>query len=105
MGGEAVATVVLQWEDEVFWPDVLAGESAFVHRLAVRRRVAGTGVAAALLAWAERRAQDAGRSWLRLDCSAEHPGLCRYYERAGFERHSERSVGPFRVVRYQKRVG
>ena len=103
--GETVATIAFQWQDRLFWPDVLEGESAFIHRLAVRREVAGTGVAAALIAWAEERAREAGCKWLRLDCSARHEGLGRYYEAAGFERHSagEIIVGyPF--VRYQKRL-
>ena len=102
---EPVATIALQWEDRLFWPEAPSGESAFVHRLAVRRRVAGTGVAPALLAWAEERAREAGRRWLRLDCSATHPGLCRYYEARGFARHSRGSIGGFPFVRYQKRVG
>jgi GNAT superfamily N-acetyltransferase len=102
--GEPVATVVLRWEDELFWPDARAGESAFIHRLAVRRNVAGTGVAHALIAWAEVQAFASARTFLRLDCSARHPGLARYYEAAGFERHSEGGTGHFAFVRYQKRL-
>jgi GNAT superfamily N-acetyltransferase len=101
-GGEAVGTIVRQWEDRLFWPELTADDSVFIHRLAVRRAFAGTGVAAALLAWAEEQGRDAGREWLRLDCSAEHPGLASYYEGAGFERHSERRLGGFRFLRYQK---
>ena len=101
---EPVATLVLQWEDRLLWPDLPLGESAFIHRLAVRRRIAGTGVARALISWAEEQAVAAGRSFLRLDCSADHPGLALYYERAGFERHSEGALGPFTFLRYQKRL-
>ena len=101
---EPVATLVLQWQDRIFWPDLPPGESAFLHRLAVRRRVAGKGVARALIAWAEEQALAAGRSFLRLDCSASHPGLGRYYEVAGFQRHSEGTLGAFPFLRYQKRL-
>jgi GNAT superfamily N-acetyltransferase len=104
VGDEPVATIVFQWRDRLFWPDDPPGEAAYVHRLAVQRRVAGTGVAAACLSWAEKRSRDAGRSWLRLDCSADHPGLCRYYEAAGFARHSAGTLGASRFVRYQKRL-
>jgi hypothetical protein len=55
-----------------------------------------------LRAEAEEQGRDAGREWLRLDCSAEHPGLASYYEAAGFERHSEGRLGGFRFLRYQK---
>ena len=102
--GEPVATIVLQFEDRLFWPDEARADAAFFHRLAVRRRVAGSGVAPALIAWAEQRAREAGRSWLRLDCSARHPGLAAYYEGLGFERHSEGRIGPWSFLRYQKRV-
>jgi GNAT superfamily N-acetyltransferase len=104
LDGEPVATLVLQWQDRLFWPDLPSGKSAFIHRLAVRRRVAGSGVAAAMIAWAEEQALAAGRGFLRLDCSAEHPGLGRYYEAAGFERHSEATVAGYSVLRYQKRL-
>ncbi len=102
--GEPVATIVFQWEDRLFWPEVVEGESAFIHRLAVRRRVAGTGVASALIAWAEERARGAGRTWLRLDCSANHEGLGRYYEAAGFERNGAGEIAGFPFLRYQKRL-
>jgi GNAT superfamily N-acetyltransferase len=100
--GEPVATIVRQWNDPLFWPEMTADDSVFIHRLAVRREVAGTGVAPALVAWAEQQGLEAGRQWLRLDCSAEHAGLSRYYENAGFELHSERELGEFRILRYQK---
>ena len=51
-----IATVRYQLEDALFWPDAAEGEAAYVHRLAVRRRWAGRGVAAELLHWAARRA-------------------------------------------------
>lgn len=100
--GEAVGTICLQDEDELFWPEARPGASLFFHRLAVRRRVAGTGVGAALVAFAEARARRLGRRWLRLDCSARHPGLARYYERLGFELHSEGRLGAWHFLRYQK---
>jgi hypothetical protein len=39
--GEAAGTVRFQLEDKLFWPDVPQDDSAFIHRLAVRRRFAG----------------------------------------------------------------
>lgn len=102
LDGEPVGTLALRWQDRLFWPDAPDGESAFLHRLAVRRRVAGRGVAPALVAWAEARAREASRRWLRLDCSADHPGLARYYEGLGFQRHSRGTLGRFQFLRYQK---
>jgi GNAT superfamily N-acetyltransferase len=97
--GEPAATVLYRRSDPLMWSDVDCSQSAFVHRLAVRRRFAGTGVAAGVLAWAAERARSEGCRWLRLDCSADHPGLCVYYQAAGFVRHSE---GPYRTIRFQR---
>jgi GNAT superfamily N-acetyltransferase len=101
-GPELAGTVKFQWEDKLFWPDVPAGESAFVHRLAVRRAFAGGEVSGALLRWAAERAQ--GR-FLRLDCEASRPRLKAVYERFGFRHHSDRRIGPYFVARYELEVG
>jgi GNAT superfamily N-acetyltransferase len=93
--GEPVGTIALQWEDPTFWPDAAPGESAFVHRLAVRRSVAGTGVAGAMLTWAQECAASAGCRWLRLDCSARHERLCAYYRDAGFQPCGTREIGSY----------
>lgn len=101
ISGEQAGTVKFQLEDPVFWPDALPGEAAYVHRLAVRRRHAGTGLSTALLHWAAARTRSLGRSRLRLDCDASRPRLRVFYERFGFRHHSERRVGPYLVSRYE----
>jgi GNAT superfamily N-acetyltransferase len=101
IAGEVIATIRFQCTDPAFWPDVPADESAFVHRIAVRRRFAGRGVSAALLSWAAERAQALGRRYLRLDCEASRPRLRAVYERFGFRHHSDRQVGPYFVSRYE----
>src|SRR5690242_3576491 len=58
--GEAAGVVKFQLEDELFWPDLPQGRSAFVHRLAVRRRFAGGRISSALLSWAVERARSLG---------------------------------------------
>jgi len=104
LGGVPVATVVLQWEDREFWPDVPEGESVFLHRLAVRRSVAGTGVSTAVFRWAKAAAAAAGRQYVRLDCDGMRPGLCRIYESAGFRLHSRRRMDRYLVARYEMNV-
>jgi GNAT superfamily N-acetyltransferase len=99
--GTAVATLKFQCSDTDFWPDVPPDESAFVHRIAVRRRFSGGGVSAALLEWAAERAHALGLCYLRLDCEASRPRLRAVYERFGFRHHSDRQVGPYFVSRYE----
>lgn len=101
---EPVGVVKFQLEDQEFWPDVPQGESAFVHRLAVRRSFAGGEVSAGLLNWALERARSLGKKYLRLDCEASRPKLRALYERFGFVHHSDRQVGPYFVSRYEYRI-
>jgi GNAT superfamily N-acetyltransferase len=99
--GIAAGTVKFQLEDPLFWPDAHPQESAYIHRLSVRRAYAGTGLSSTLLRWAAKRAQALGFRYLRLDCVAARPRLRAVYERFGFEHHSDRQVGPYFVSRYQ----
>jgi len=101
---ETAGVVKFQLEDELFWPDVSRTESAFVHRLAVRRQFAGGGISSALLSWAVERARSLDRLYLRLDCEASRPKLRAVYEKFGFVHHSDRQVGPYFVSRYEYRV-
>ena len=76
-------------------------QSAFVHRLVVRRRYKGQGISTALLQWAVDHARALGRSHLRLDCDKSRPKLMALYEGFGFQFHSFRQVGPYYVARYE----
>jgi GNAT superfamily N-acetyltransferase len=98
---EAAGTIKFQLQDALFWPDVPQDESAFVHRLAIRRKFAGRGISDALLQWAVDRARSMDRRYLRLDCEAARSRLREVYERFGFRHHSDRRVGPYFVARYE----
>jgi GNAT superfamily N-acetyltransferase len=97
----AAGVLRLTLEDPLFWPEAGPGEAAYVHRLAVRRAFAGTGVSSALLSWAASEAKRRGCSYLRLDCIASRPKLRALYERFGFRHHSDWRVGPYHVARYE----
>jgi GNAT superfamily N-acetyltransferase len=100
-GGEAVGTLVVQWQDPIFWagyPD----DAGYLHRLGVRSH--GDGLGRRLLAWAEQHAANEGNAFLRLDCVAGNAPLCAYYERAGYEYLGEVVAGEFTQSRYEKRV-
>jgi GNAT superfamily N-acetyltransferase len=100
-GDEPAGIIRFQLSDTLFWPDLPDDDrSAFVHRLAVRRRFKGQGVSTALLQWAVGHARLLGRPQLRLDCDKSRPKLMGLYERFGFQFHSFRQVGPYHVARY-----
>jgi GNAT superfamily N-acetyltransferase len=89
-----------QVADPQFWPDLATDDSAFVHRLVVRRAFKGQGVSSALLGWAVAHARSLGKRYLRLDCDADRGKLRALYERFGFRLHSYRQVGSYYVARY-----
>lgn len=99
--GEPGGAIRFQLEDRLFWPDLIESDSAFVHRLVVRRQYKGLGVSTALLQWAVDRATSMGKRYLRLDCDASRPKLRALYERFGFRVHSFRQVGAYYVARYE----
>ena len=105
--GKPVGMMILQSEDTLVWPDVPAGTSAFLHRLAVRRSAAGKGVSMALINHAKAVAIDAGRKYLRLDC-VTRPRLCAFYESAGFIRQGIKQIRidarVFQIARYEMRL-
>jgi ribosomal protein S18 acetylase RimI-like enzyme len=100
--GEVVGSLVVQWDDPLFWAGY-PSDAGYLHRLAVRSH--GIGLGARLLRWAEQHAADAGETYLRLDCVASNELLRAYYERAGYERVADVTVGPSTQARYKKRVG
>jgi GNAT superfamily N-acetyltransferase len=99
--GQSAGTLRYALEDTVSWPDARDGESAFIHRVAVRRDYAGGTVSTALLKWAVDRTKALSRQYLRLDCEISRIKLRRFYERFGFQYHSDLHVGQYHVARYE----
>jgi GNAT superfamily N-acetyltransferase len=99
--GVPAGVIRFQLVDLLFWPDLAQEESAFVHRLVVRRSFKGKGISTALLAWSATRARSIGKRFLRLDCDAQRTRLRELYEQFGFRFHSYRQVGSYYVARYE----
>ncbi|GAA2305084.1 GNAT family N-acetyltransferase [Streptomyces kunmingensis] len=87
--GRIAGTVTLDRSDAL-WADT-AGAAAYVHRMAVRRRVPGLG--AVILDWAARTARADGATALRLDCVRSNGRLRTYYEERGFVHRGDVTVG------------
>ncbi len=103
--GEAAAAMILQEEDAMLWPDLEQKDSLFVHKLAVRRKYAKQGVSEHMMNWAKAHAERAGKDWIRLDCAADRPKLCQFYEKQGFKRVRERVVlGKYPTAFYEFRI-
>jgi GNAT superfamily N-acetyltransferase len=76
----AAGVVKFQTEDLVFWSDIPQENSAFIHRLAVRRGFAGGSVSTALMQWAVEQSRGLGKHFLRLDCASDRLRLRMVYE-------------------------
>ena len=96
-----IGTVIFQWEDRLYWPDMPIGDAAYIHKLALKKCAAGDSIGREVIAWALDKALKAGMKYLRLDCEAHRSRLCAYYESAGFIRHSFRQVGRQYLARYE----
>jgi GNAT superfamily N-acetyltransferase len=99
--GSPVGVFKYQREDPEIWPDAVPAEAAYIHRVAICRRYAGSGLAAVLLHAAAARAQQERCRYLRLDCDATRPRLRAVYERCGFSYHSDHALGAYHLARYQ----
>ena len=100
----AAGVVKFQTEDLEYWPDINQADSAFLHRLAVRRSLAGGAVSTQIFQWAIEYSRKLGRHFLRLDCVADRPRLRSVYENFGFKHHSDRQVGSRFVARYEYEI-
>jgi GNAT superfamily N-acetyltransferase len=99
--GHSAGVVRFQLDDSVYWPEMSQQNATYIHRLAIRRRYAGTGLSTALLRWSVERTHTLGRRYLRLDCPASRPRLRAIYEQFGFRHHSDKQLGEYLASRYE----
>jgi protein-tyrosine phosphatase len=101
--GEAVATLTILREDAEVWgerPD----DALYLHGFGVKRAYAGQRIGLALLDWLAEMARDAGRAYVRLDCTAGNRKLRDYYEGAGFTYRGDVTLPSHIGSRYEMRV-
>lgn len=83
---EKIGTVSVMFEDTFSWGEKgLDGSAGYIHGLAVLRKFSGKEVGLGLLKWAMETIK-AEKSHIRLDCMAENPRLCRFYEEIGLSK-------------------
>ena len=105
LDGVPVGCMALLDHDPLFWPDVPAGRSLYIHKLAVKRAAAGQGVSQALIAHAKAQCAQRGIGELRLDCHQHRNKLRALYEAQGFVCVAEkRMFGQFDVAFYLCRL-
>jgi GNAT superfamily N-acetyltransferase len=107
-GETPVATFTLRWEESTMWGEAgFDGQAGYLHGFTVSRRIGGQGVGMALLVWAAARVAVRGRRYLRLNTASVtgNPGICRYYERAGFRSCGEAMYLGGPTALYEREIG
>lgn len=97
----AGASVSLLETDPLFWPDA-ADDALYLHRLGARRAAAGIGRRA--VEWTIEESRRRGRDYVRLDCLADCPAICRYYESCGFSRVGNSRMDDVPLALYERPV-
>jgi GNAT superfamily N-acetyltransferase len=76
----------------------------YLEAFTTSRSVTGQGIGRTLLQWAEQYTLQSGRSELWLDCWADNPDLCRYYQKAGFVPRELFYVGEWHGQYFEKQL-
>ncbi len=99
---ESAAVMILQEEDTLWSDDESRNDSLFLHKLAIRRRYAKSGLSQEMINWAKNRAKQLNKMYLKLDCAADRPKLCKFYESQGFKKVREKLVlGKYSTAFYE----
>jgi GNAT superfamily N-acetyltransferase len=99
---EFIGTFILTWKDTVFWPEIKENNSAFLHKLAILRKVSGQGMGKQIINCVKNIAKQADKKYLRLDCDSERPKLCLLYESMGFIRYKpDIRMEQYIIARYE----
>ncbi len=102
-GAAPVATMLLQTEDPVYWPQEAPACALYLHKVAIRRAFAGQGWLDRLIGFAVQVATQKDIARLRLD-TILRPKLQSLYERHGFRRLAEEPllIGGRQMIRMER---
>ncbi|MGH3568592.1 MAG: GNAT family N-acetyltransferase [Pseudonocardia sp.] len=83
--GRAAGTITVSYQPDRYWrQEDNPTDALYVHRMVIDDGFRGYELGSAMLDWAGRKVQKAGKHWLRLDAWKSNPGLHRYYLHRGF---------------------
>lgn len=102
---EPVAVMSLQTEDPMLWSAEHQKDALFLHKLCIRRKFAKTGLSQAMVNGAVEYARSRGKRYARLDCAADRPKLCAFYESLGFRKVREQVLfGKYPTAFYELEI-
>ncbi|HYF81856.1 MAG TPA: GNAT family N-acetyltransferase [Clostridia bacterium] len=104
IGEENACSMILQWHDTLFWPESKGNEAGYIHKLCVRRKFSGIGLAGKMVEFAAAECKKRGIRYLRLDTGWGREPLCKLYESLGFIRVGKRILGEREFALYEKGI-
>jgi len=93
----------LQYSDEIFWGK-RNDKAGYIHSFTTNRGYRGKGMGYLILKAVEDELIRNNFDYLRLDCSPDIDGLCKYYENYGFEPKEVVEIQDFKVRLYEKKL-
>ncbi|CAM1373530.1 GNAT family N-acetyltransferase [Tenacibaculum xiamenense] len=82
---ENIGMVRILDEDIPYWGKQ-SEKAKYIHSLVIKERFNGKGLGATIIQKIENDSIKTNTEFLRLDADAKNLGLCRYYEKIGFEK-------------------
>jgi GNAT superfamily N-acetyltransferase len=106
---KSVATLLLSFEDKLFWPNIPRNESGYIHKLSIRRKYAGLGYSKCIVQYACQLCRDRDIEYIRLDCDAKRKALRSFYKDLGFSlteirRFNSQRLGMIEAAMYEMRL-
>ena len=98
------ASMILQWYDPLFWPDIPADGSGFIHKLCIRRDFAGRNLSTKIVEHAVSECKKKTIDLVRLDTDFANPRLCALYEGMGFVSGGRKRINGRDYALYELRV-
>jgi Acetyltransferase (GNAT) family. len=82
--GLPAACMALTDFDPTYWPNIPKGESLYLHKVAVKRAIAGKGISKELIDFSKKLALNYCIKAIRLNCNQHRSKLRAVYENQGF---------------------
>lgn len=83
--GEIACAFILQWTDSDYWPHAPEYEAAYLHKLCIRRKFAGMGMAKLVVDAVKAECLKRGVRYIRLDTGLDERVVRKIYLNAGFK--------------------
>jgi ribosomal protein S18 acetylase RimI-like enzyme len=104
IGEDNACSMILQWNDPLFWPDAKENEAGYIHKLCVRRKYSGMGLSGNMVEYAVSECKRRDIRYLRLDTGWNRAPLCRLYESLGFRKVGKRILGEREYALYEMEI-